>query len=124
MQQASDAFIQADGRMELLLELVVVPQVVLIQRLLDHQQFQHVQRPQGLAGFQCIGGVGIHLEWNMREGFPNGLGIAHIPPRLDLDLDAPISVGQVFSHPLDQRLGGFLQADRDTHIYARPQPAQ
>jgi len=36
---AGDAFIQADGCVELFLELVMVPEVILVKRLLDQHSF-------------------------------------------------------------------------------------
>ena len=43
MLQAEDAFIQADGCVKLFLKLVMIPEIILIQRLFDQQQFQTIQ---------------------------------------------------------------------------------
>ena len=108
------------GVLELRLQRLVVPEIVLRQRLLDQQQVQIIQRQQGRGVFQGVGRVGVDLQAEVREGAADRLCVAHIPAGLDLDLDAPVALRQVALDTLTSASGeAWMPTDTPTSTLSR-----
>ena len=67
MVEVVDAFVEADGRLELALQLDVRKNVVIAERLLDHDQVEGVERLEQRRVGQRVGGVGVDHEPDARE---------------------------------------------------------
>ena len=59
MMRRANAFVQADGRLQLRLQLGVIDDVVVAERLLDHHQVELVELFQPRRIGQRVGGVGV-----------------------------------------------------------------
>jgi hypothetical protein len=60
--RGADAFVQADGGLELGLQLGVVDDVVVAERLLDHHQVEIVELSKMSGVGQGVGGVGVAIS--------------------------------------------------------------
>ena len=69
----------------------VVENIVVPERLLDHQQVELIEGPQMLELIQCVGGVGIAAQRNVRPPRADFLQHSHIPARFHLHLNPPIA---------------------------------
>ena len=119
-RQREDAFIQAERRAHLLLELGMLPEVVRGVRLLDKQQPEFVQGGEGGRVPGPVGAVGIDLEKDAGMAFPDRPAGGRVPARLDLDLDPAISLAEIGADPVDQLRQGILDADADARLDFRP----
>src|SRR5271168_5099182 len=88
-----NAFVKADGRIELALQRGVGVNVVVAQGLLDHDQVKGVELLQQRRVFQTIGGVGVHHQADAREFFAEGAGGRDVVARLDFYFDALVARG-------------------------------
>ena len=85
--------------------------VVVSQRLFDHQQIEFVQLFQQLDIVQRVGGIGVYVQAMMRELFAHGFSHFVIASRFDFDLDALVAGGDFGFDFLEQLRVRFLQAD-------------
>ncbi len=67
----ADGFIQADGRSDAFLQHGVVVEVVVPERLLDHEQVEGIESGQVIEIVEAVGGVGVATEQNF------GPAVAH-----------------------------------------------
>ncbi len=88
-----NAFVEADRRFELALQRGVGVDVVVAERLLDHDQVEGVELLQQRRVFQAIGGVGVHHQANARESFAQRARGLDVVARLDFDFDALVAGG-------------------------------
>ena len=107
-----DAFVQADGRLQLPGDLAVEDDVVVEEGLLDEEEVEVVQRLQAPPVLHGVGGVGVDLEQDVREARAQRGGDLDVEPRPDFHLQAPVAqvdgaLGQV------EDLGEGLAADAD-----------
>ncbi len=88
--QAVAALVDADRRLDPLLQLGVVDQAqaVVGQRLLDHGQPVAVERTEELGVGERVGGVAVHVEGEVRERGAHGRDHVEIPAGTELQLDA------------------------------------
>src|SRR5271170_5460922 len=93
-----DALVQANGSFELALQRGVGIDVVVAQRLFDHDQVEGVEPLQVRRVFQAIGGIGVHHQANARKSFAEGAGGFEVVARLDFYFDALVAGGQFFFH--------------------------
>ena len=112
-----DALVQAEGGLELRLQLGVVDDIVFGEGLLDEQEVEVIQRFEVGGVFQAVDGVAIHLQEQVRVRPAHGSHVVHIAAGLDLELDAGVALGEVAGDHLEQLLGGGLDADRDADFH-------
>src|SRR5580693_9867110 len=98
-----DAFVEADRSFELSLQRGVGIDVVVAQRLLDHNQVEGVEPLQVRSVFQAISGIGVHHQANAREFFAKGAGGGDVVVRLDFYFDALVAGGEFFFNLGEER---------------------
>jgi len=76
--RAANGFVQADGRLQARLQLGVVDDVVVRERLLDHHQVKIVQPAQMVGVGERVSGVGVRHQFDKRKTF------AHAPHHVDV----------------------------------------
>ena len=109
-----DRFVEADGRLEPVLQLRVAAEVVLRERLLDHQQAVGVQVRQVLGVAERVGAVGVGHQRRVRtERLARRADVLDVGPRPDLDLDLAVTEGQRVARLVDQRPRAVLDTDGD-----------
>src|SRR5882724_4413031 len=91
-----DALIQANRRLQSLLQLDMTVQIIPAQRLLDHHQVISVQLLEQRPIRSAIRRIRVHHQLDGREILPEPLYLLHIFARLDLDLDALVTGSQFF----------------------------
>src|SRR6266545_4167254 len=89
----------------------------MIERLLDHQQSEVIERPQVMLVCNGIGGVGVHRKQNIRIMPPHLAHDVNIPTGFDLELDPLITDGQVLIDALQEAIASELNAEADAHGY-------
>ena len=100
--------------MQFFLQPRVVINVVVPQRLLDHQQVELVEAAQVLDLIESVGGVRIATERDVRPLRSNSFENIHIPARLDLDFDAPVARIQFYLDFFQKLLHRVLNSNRNT----------
>src|SRR5580692_7972727 len=108
-----DAFVEADGSVELALQGGMGVDVVVAKGLLDHDQVEGVELFQQRRILQAISGIGVHHQAEAREFFTEGAGGLDIVARLDFYFDALVSGGQFLFHFGVQGGDVGLDADRN-----------
>src|SRR5271170_1176085 len=93
-----DALVEADGRFQLALQRGVRIDVVVAQRLFDHDQVEGVELFQVRRVFEAIGGIGVHHQADAREFFTQRARGRDVVARLDFNFDALVAGGQFFFH--------------------------
>src|SRR5689334_18293797 len=83
--------IEADAGLELPLQLGMKVEIVMPERLLDHEQAELVELFEVLHVLKRVSGVGIATEEDVRPALADFRKDLNVPPRLAFDLDAPIS---------------------------------
>ena len=76
-----DALVQADGRAQLRLQAAVLVNVVVSQRLFNHQQVELIERTQTLGIGQGVGAVGIEHQRDIGKPLTNGARQFDVPAR-------------------------------------------
>ena len=115
-----DALVEAEGGLEFGLKFAVIPNVVFVEGLFDEKQVEGIERLERRAGLQGVGGVGVHLQEQVRKSGAHRERIARVTTRLDLDLDAPVALNHVIRHRVDKFFRGGLQSNRNAHIHFCP----
>ena len=90
----------------------MIEQVVVLERLLDHHQIELVERRQVRRVRQRVGGVGVDHQGDRAEPLAQARDGLDVPPRLDLDLDALVSVGALGRDAILELLERVLDANR------------
>src|SRR5215471_3119826 len=106
-------FIQADRRLQLLLQLRVEVEVVMPQRLFDHQQVEAVELSQVIDLVQCVRGISVATQENIRPALADSLEDVHVPSRLTFDFNPPIAGAELGFNLLEQLLHRVLDSDGD-----------
>src|SRR5580693_7981960 len=88
-----DAFVEADRSFELALQRGVRIDVVVAQRLLDHDQVEGVEPLQVRSVFQAISGISVHHQANAWEFFAQRAGWFEVVAGFDFYFDALVSGG-------------------------------
>ena len=114
-----DRLVEADRRAQRALQRRVIDQVVLGERLLDHQQVEGVERGERGRVRQPVGGVGVDHQRQRRPAFADAGDDLGVPARLDLDLHALVAGLALDGDAIEQRLDRRLDADR----HARTAPS-
>ncbi len=112
MVRRPDALVQADRRRELRLQLRVVDDVVVRQRLLDHHQVELIQPPQVIDVRQRVRRVRVRHQPDLRKRLPHRAHHFHVPARTDLDLDPLVARVHFGLDLLEQLLHRILNPDR------------
>ena len=71
----------------------MVVDVVIPQRLLDHQQIELIELAQVFDLIERVGGIRVATQRDVGPARADALEHVDIPPGLHLDLDAPIPGG-------------------------------
>mgnify|MGYP007107674785 CR=1 FL=1 len=120
--QRGDALVQAEGRGDLRAQPAVIVDVLIAERLLQHEQVERVERLQRGGVGQSVGRVGVEHQRDVRELGAHGPRQLHVVARLDLQLDAPVALLQVAGNDV-YRLGeARLDADADADLDALARP--
>ena len=111
------------GVCELRLQLGVIDDVVVAQRLLDHHQVELVEPLQVLGVRQRVRGVRVRHQLDRGKPLAHPPHHVHIPARLDLHLDALVAGRQFAFDLLEQLLHRILNADRNAARDLAPRAA-
>ena len=99
------------GVSRLRLQLGVVDDVVVAQRLLDHHQVEFVQLAQVGGIGQGVRRIGIRHQLDAGKALAHAPHHVHVPARLDLHLDALVAVGQLALDLFQKLFHGILNPD-------------
>ena len=116
----ADRFVQANRGFEQGLQLGVVDDVVVRQRLLDHHQVEFVQLSEVLGVGQGIRRIRVGHQPDGGKPLADAPHHVHVPTRFNLDLDALVAGLQLFLDESQQLFDRILNADGDA---ARDLPA-
>ena len=108
-----DALVQADARLQALLQKAVLVDVIVRKRLLNHQQIELIQLRQMLGICDCVIAVGIEHQQDIGELGSHRPRHFDIPAALNLQLDAPVTLFQAIAHDRHRRFQRWLDADAD-----------
>ena len=100
--------------MDLLLQLRVVDDVVIGERLLDHHRSCRVDALEEPDVAKRVRRVGVEHEVEIGESLPCRLGDLDLEPGLDLELHALIAALALAGDRLHERVDRRLDADRDS----------
>ncbi len=114
MVRGVNALVQTEGGLNLALQSRVIHDVIVAQRLLDHQKMVLIQSHKELCVVQGVGRVGIHHQTNVREDAPDFFDDRKVPARLDLDLYTTVAFCQKSLNALQQ----VRHCSLDTHADA------
>src|SRR5689334_6504066 len=109
---AMNGFVETDGSRKLLLQLGMEIEIVMPQRLLDHEQIEAVELLEMRNLFQPVSGIRIATQQDLRPAIANLLKYFNIPAWFALDLDSAISGAKLSRNLLHQLLVRVLDADR------------
>ena len=114
----TDRLVQADVGPDPCLELRVFDQVVVVQRLFDHQQVELVERQEDVHVGERVGGVRVDRQQDAGVRRADRAHAFHVQARLDLQLDAPVPLREIAVHLREQLVGRPRDADRDAAGHA------
>ena len=90
----------------------MVEELLFGERLLDEQQTELVEAFQLVAMLDSVGSVGVHLKRNaLTELLPHRSDRLDVPARLDLELDALVTVCEVARDGSEKSGDRFVDAD-------------
>ncbi len=95
------------------MQLGVVDDVVVAERLLDHHQVVIVELAKVVRVGQSVSRVGVGHQLDPGKTLPHPAHHVHVPAGLDLDLDALVPGGQLAFDLLEKLLDRVLNADGD-----------
>ena len=119
----ADALVQADGRLQFPLQLGVVDDVVVGQRLLDHHEIKIVEPLEMIGVLQRVGRIGIRHQLDGREPLAHLADHVDVPPGLDFHLDALVTGCELEVDLFEQLRHRFLNADGDAARNLAPRSA-
>ena len=111
------------GVLKLGLQLGVVDDLVVRQRLLDHHQVEFVQTFQTRRVGQRVGGVGVGHQQDVGKALAHLAHHVDVPAGLDLHLDALIAGRQLGFDLLQKLRDRILNADRNAARDLAPRAA-
>src|ERR671923_2736372 len=106
------------------LQLRVLDHVVVMQRLLDHEEVAFVEVSEHSGVVERVRGICVDGKQDVGEGVANRANPLDVEARLDLQLDPPIALPQVPGHQLEQRLRRRLDPHRDAALDAVPRATE
>ena len=112
---AVDTFIQTDRRLDRLLQMAVIDDVIRCQRLLDHEKAQFIHFLEKVDIIQGIGRVRIDHQHDVAIFLADRAEIIDIIARFDLAFHAAVALCHVFLDGVKQLVRGVF----DTERYAR-----
>src|SRR5205823_6130552 len=118
-RRTRDALVQANWRRQDRLQLGVVHQIVMIKRLLDHEQVEIVELPQKLLIRNGVGAVGVYGKQDVWMTAPHLSHHLNIPTGFDLEFDSLITPSQVSLNPIEKLSESRLDAEAHTYGHAR-----
>ena len=89
--RADDRLVEANGGAQFFLQASVVENVVVPERLLDHQQIELIEGPQVFYLVERVGGVGVAAQCDVGPARADFLQHVYIPARFDLHFDAAVA---------------------------------
>src|ERR1700691_2785957 len=117
-------FIQANRRLECLLQPCMKIDLVVPQRLLDHEQMEGIEFAQVFNLIERVSGIRVHAENDIRPASSYLLQHIQIPSRLHFDLDSPISRRQLGFDLLQELFGRILNANRHSASNLAPRTTE
>src|ERR1035441_9158721 len=111
---ADDRFVEADRGAQFLLQARVVVDVVVPQRLLNHQQVELVELAQVLDLVERVSGISVAAQGDLGPARADPLQHVHVPARLDFDFDAAVASRQLDLDFFQKLLDRILNAYRNT----------
>src|SRR5262249_11599676 len=110
---AANRFIQADRRLQFLLQLRVIVEVVMPQRLLNHKKVEAVELTQVVDLVQRVRGIGVANQNNIRPGLGDSPEDIKPPSGLTFDFNPPIAGAELGFNFVEQLLHRILDSDGD-----------
>ncbi len=107
-----DRLVQAQIRPDLCLELRMLDQILVMERLFDHQQIEGVERAEHVQILEGVRGVRVDGQQDVRMVGSDRRDPVEVQTRRDLELDPPVTLGEV---PIDlcaQLVDGLRDPDR------------
>src|SRR6476469_3285261 len=92
-------------------------EVVIPERLLNHQQLELIPFGDVVNVDDAIRGVGVAAEHDFRPALADLLEDLHIQTRLTLQLDALVTCVEFFGDGVHQRGGRRLYSDRNAFFF-------
>ena len=115
-----DALVQAYGRLDSLLQLGMVHQVVVGQGLLEHGQLVAIQRLKHGQVVQRVGAVTVDMESHVGKGPTDGGDHLQVPAGPVLEFDAPKAGFLGFGDLADQRIHRLHHPEIRAHLNIWP----
>src|ERR1700687_1848420 len=109
--RTDDRLVQANRSAQLFLQARVVVDVVVPERLLDHQQIEWIELSQVLDLIEGISGIRVATQSDVSPARADAFEHVQVPARLDFDLDAAVAGGQFDLDFFQQLLDRILDAD-------------
>src|SRR5882672_5608418 len=106
-----DGFVEAEFGLQLFLELCVVVDIVVPERLLDHEQVELVELAEVVEFVDAVGRVGVAAQKDFRPAFADLFEYVEVPSGLDLDFDALVSRRELGCNLFQQLVDAVLDAD-------------
>src|SRR5215467_15221334 len=110
----TDAFVEADCGLDLLLQLGVHVNVVPLQWLLDHEQAEFVQAAQVISIAQGVSRIGIDREMYARKLLSYGSDKVKVFTGFNFQLNPLVALANLRGDFFHQELWAFPYAQRDT----------
>ena len=118
--RGADRLVEADRGVDPALQRGVVEEVVVAERLFDHQQLEGVERLEQREVGQAVRRVRVDGDGNSRER-PAYLRHRHdVPSRFDLQLHADVALRDVPAHLLHELVDRRRDPDRDAARHSVP----
>src|SRR5258708_3084817 len=95
IRKRAHRFIQTDGRFDLFLQLGMIEHIIVRQGLLDHHQFEFVERFEKPYIRQRVSRISIAHQKNFRKAFPHASDNLKVPAGFDLNLYPLVTVGKL-----------------------------
>src|SRR5215469_18359235 len=109
--RAFDRLVKTDGGVQFALQAGVVEDVIVPQRLLDHQQVKLIELAQVLDFVEGIGGVSVAAEQDVGPPRADFFEDVYVPAGFDFHFDAAVSGGEFGLNLVEQLVDGVLDAD-------------
>src|SRR5882724_2251054 len=110
---AVNAFIEADRRVEFLLQLDVAVKIVPAERLLNHHEIKAFELFQERPVFKRVSGVSVYHQLDAWEILPQALHLIEILAGLDLDFDPLVAGREFLFHRCNEFIQRIFDADGD-----------
>src|SRR6266496_6046209 len=108
----TDGFVQTDGGLDLSLQLCMEENVIVPERLLDHQQVEIVELSQMSKVREAVRGIRVTTKDDPGPALADFFEYINVPAGFYLDLDSLISGGMLGFDLFKQLLVRVLDSDR------------